>query len=90
MPAFNRYRPIGLHSDFWTKRKSFGIVPLGNQWVITGRVRHIVISVNCRARGIAWMIVVRALLTDLIVVIPLSLSYQLLIGYIPKSEYDIK
>lgn len=38
-----------------------------------------------RARGIAWKIVIRVLLADLILVIPLLLSYALFIGYIPKS-----
>lgn len=33
----------------------------------------------------AWKVVVRVLLADLILVIPLSLSYTLFSGYVPKS-----
>lgn len=43
------------------------------------------IRVDRRARGIAWKIVVRVLLADLILVIPLLLSYAFFIGYVPKS-----
>jgi hypothetical protein len=48
------------------------------------------IRVDYRARGIAWKIVVRVLLADLILVIPLLLSYAFFIGHIPKSELSIE
>jgi hypothetical protein len=57
-------------------------------WEIQGSLQN-ELSINehpdCRVRGIAWKIVVRALLADLIVVIPLLLNYTLFMGYIPKG-----
>lgn len=40
---------------------------------------------DCRARGVAWQIVVNVLLADLIIFIPLISSYVLFDGYILKS-----
>jgi len=37
----------------------------------------------------AWKIVVRTLLADLIIVIPLLLSYSLFIGYVPKGMHSV-
>jgi hypothetical protein len=37
-----------------------------------------------RARGAMWKILVTALLVDLIVLIPLVVSYSLIANYIPK------
>jgi hypothetical protein len=57
-------------------------------WEIHGSLHdEYTLSVNAdgRKREIAWNIVVRALLADLIVVIPLLLSYTLFLGYIPKG-----
>ena len=44
-----------------------------------------VFNLNCRIRGLAWKVVVRALVVDLIIVTPLLLSYSLFLGPINKS-----
>ena len=40
-----------------------------------------------RVRGMAWQIVITALLADLILVIPILLSYTLFSGYVPKGIF---
>ena len=59
---------------------------LGDKWISTERVSpHALLIADYRARGVAWQIVVTALLIQLILVIPLTLSYTVLDEYIPSS-----
>jgi len=45
---------------------------------------HTNFETDCRARGIAWKVIIRTLLADLIVVIPFLLNHIVVTTFIPK------
>lgn len=86
MSSFNRSCSCGFRCDVWFKCESFGIVPLGDQWISTdGVYPYALLMADYRVRGVAWQIVVNVLLADIMLVIPLMLSHTLSEGYVPKG-----
>lgn len=85
LSAVDNSCPRGFCNHLRLKRQSPTALPLGDKWLAWSRVPHSMFTSNNRIQGVVWKVVVTALLADLIIAIPLLMSYNLFLKYMHQG-----